>query len=956
MCGIAGICHLDGRPIELRALQAMGQALAHRGPDGEGEAWFDGVPSVALASRRLAVIDVEGGHQPMSIDAGALTIVYNGELWNAWDLRRELESRGRRFTTRCDTEVLLHAYAEWGLDVLEHLNGMWAFAIWDRDRRRLFIARDRLGVKPLVYAPLRNGIAFASEIKALTHAGIVGRRLDPSALPHYLSFFCIPEPHTLIEGVRRLPAGHALVVEAGRHREYQYWDCACREEDDRGAEAYRRELRELLDDCVRRQLVSDVPLGLLLSGGVDSRVVAALSARHVEELETFTLGFGSSGADEREAARAVADAVGSGHRDEVVDGGEAARMLPRLLAAYDEPGQSLLQTHFVSRFARQYVTVALSGLGGDELFSSYPTHVVVNMLAQLDSIPSALRSSLLGLSRIVPGRRSERLRTLAAMAGDERASRVLLHQTSAPLRRDLLASEIRAAVDLEAPAQHLESHFEHARSAHPLNRLLYVYLKTYLTDELLRATDAMSMLHGLELRPPLLDHRLVEYAMRMPARQKMRLREGKRVVRAVAAELLPVDVSAGKRGFSPPLATWLRGPLAPQVRELLSDDSVRSRGAFDPAAVRRLLDGHARGDKRLVQPIMMLYSFEAWARGWLDQPPATAPARLPEFHGAAPAVSVAIVNWNTKERLRACLSSIEQRFADVPSEVIVVDNASDDSSADMVAECFPGVKLIRNQDNIGFGRANNQAMRVARGRWLLLLNSDTVLIDNSVADLCEALDRDRREGGRLADVGVAHCRLIFPDGRLQHSSYRFPTLRRALFEELGLYKLTPTEMAAEVLLGGYWDHAEERDVDWVAGSFMLIPREVFEETGGFDERLFMYGEDLEWCYRIRDHGWRVRFFPRATIVHHGHQSADIKWGDERIARCLETERDVYAARHGRLAARVLLLVGLGGQALRLVYYSIRVRLPGRRAASYRGMLDYAAISTRALVALALGRR
>ncbi len=956
MCGIAGICHLDGRPIAVETVRAMCQALAHRGPDDDGTFVCDGVPSVGLASRRLAVVDIDGGHQPMSIDDGALTIVYNGELWGAGELRRELESRGRRFTTNCDTEVLLHSYAVWGVEVLEHLDGMWAFAIWDRDRRRLFIARDRLGIKPLVYAPLRDGIAFASEIKALTGTRLVERRLDPSALPHYLSFFAVPEPHTFVEGVRRLPAGHAIVLEPGGLREYQYWDCAVPEEDDRGAEAYQRDLRALLEDAVRRQLVSDVPLGVLLSGGVDSRLVATLAAPHVDRLRTFTLGFRTRRGDEREAARLTAEALGSRHREEVLDGREAGRALPELLVAYDEPGQSLLQTHFVSRMARRDVTVVLSGLGGDELFSAYPTHVVVNMLAKLDSLPGALRTGLVGLSRVTPGRRAERLRAFAEMAGDERASRVLLHQTDAGLRRDLLAVDVRAAVDLDAPIRHLERHYGRAASVHPLNRLLYVYLKTYLPDELLRASDAMSMLHGLELRPPLLDHRLVEFAMRMPARHKMLGWQGKRIVRGLARDLLPVAVRRGKQGFTPPLSEWLRGPLRADVRELLSDSSVRSRGVFDPVSVTRVLDEYERGNERVIQPLMMLYAFEAWARGWLDEAPAPVREHPPVVGDGRPDLSVVVVNWNTKDRLRTCLESVVRRLATVDPEVIVVDNGSEDGSAEMVAEKFPTVNLIRKRTNAGFARANNQAMAAARGRWLLLLNSDTVLIDDSVAGLFRWLDRDRVAGGRMADVGVAHCRLVYPDGRLQHTAYRFPTLRRALFEGLGLYKLTSNEFAAEMLLAGYWDHDRERDVDWVAGSFMLLPREVFETTGGFDERFFMYGEDLEWCYRIRDHGWRVRFFPRAAIVHYDHESADLKWGDERVARCLETERDVYAARHGRLAASALLLVRLSGQALRLAYYSIRLRLPGRRASSYEPMRRYALISTRALAALALGRR
>jgi asparagine synthase (glutamine-hydrolysing) len=385
VCGVAGILTRDGQPVERAVLQRMGDSIAHRGPDDEGFFIDDGRPGVGLAARRLAIIDIEGGAQPMTVHDGAFTIAYNGELFNAAEVRRELEEAGERFHTRCDTEVVVRGYAVWGPAVLHRLNGMWAFAIWDEPQRRLFLARDRLGVKPLVYADTPGGLVFGSEIKALVASGLVARELDPAALPHYLSAFAVPEPYSLVKGVRRLRAGHALTADADGVREYEYWDCAPQDGPDHGIDAYVDEVGELLEDAVRRRLVSDVPVGVLLSGGVDSRTIATMASRASgTDLMTFTLVFDVAGADERAAGRSTAAALGARHHEDLLDARAAAAELPALIAAYDEPGESLLQNHVISRFARRNVTVALSGIGADELFASYPTHVVVNLLARFD--------------------------------------------------------------------------------------------------------------------------------------------------------------------------------------------------------------------------------------------------------------------------------------------------------------------------------------------------------------------------------------------------------------------------------------------------------------------------------------------------------------------------------------------------------------------------------------------
>jgi len=887
----------------------------------------------------------------MSTENGDVTIVYNGEVFNADEVRRELESDGHRFRSRCDTEVVLRGYARWGTDVLSRLNGMWAFAIWDRPARRLVLARDRLGVKPLVYADTSGGVAFASEIKALLASGLVPRQVDLAALPDYLSSFVVPEPMTLLRGVRRLPAGHYAVADQAGLREVQYWDCAVEEEEDRGFESYCEEVGGLLEDAVRRRLVSDVPLGVFLSGGVDSSLVATLASRAMREpLRTFTLGFEGSSADERPQARRLAAALGARHVEEGVTAREAASVLPDLLVAHDEPSQSLIQGHFVSRLARRDVTVALAGAGGDELFSSYPTHRVVDLLARLDRIPGPLRAALLALVRLVPDGRGRRFAALATMEPDARVTRWLLHQTDTATRENLIAGDVRRELDLDGPVRHLEAHYARAKARDPLNRLLYVYVKTYLVDELLRTLDSMSMLHSLEARVPLLDYRLVERAMRIPAHHKMSLREGKVLLRRVAARVLPPGtLHAGKRGFTLPLDAWLRGELAETLRDVLSTAAVRRRGVFDTGAVGRLLERYFEGDARLGQPVMMLFAFELWARRVLDAPPSLDRPPEPDVAGPAPDLSVLIVNWNTLDILRDCLSSVGRHLSSVSHEVIVVDNASSDGSAEMVAREFPRMRLIRNAENVGFARANNQAMRAARGSWFLLLNSDTVVTDASVAELVGTV---KAQPG----VGVAHCRLLFENGRLQHSTYRFPSIGLALLENFGLYKLLPARRRGEILLGGYWNQVAERDVDWVAGAFMLLPRAVFEKTGGFSEAYFMYGEDMEWCYRIRDAGWRIRYYPQASLVHRDHSSAAIRWGDQRIAICIKRQVDIYEKRHGRAHSVVFQLVHTGGALFRTVYFTVMGALGGRNALYYRDMRRYQLLSFRVYAGLLLEQR
>lgn len=932
MCGLAGVLASDGRVITDALLHRMASSLKHRGPDDHGVFVDRGNPTAALVSRRLAVIDIAGGTQPMSTEEKRYTIAYNGEIYNAAEVRADLEARGHRFRSRCDTEVVLKGYAEWGPDVLNRLNGMWAFAVWDGGRRRLFAARDRLGVKPLVYAILPTALVWGSEIKALLASGLVRPSLDLSILPFYLSSFVAAEPHSFFQGVRRLPSGHYLEADERGVREVAYWDCTLEEEPDQGQAHYCEEVAALLEDSVRRRLVSDVPVGVFLSGGVDSAVVASAAARHTHgPLRTFTLGFEGGSHDERAEARLLAGRIGAEHVEEVVTAREAAAALPDLLEAHDEPSQSLVQAAFISRLARSQVTVALSGIGGDELFSSYPTHRVVAALASFDSLSGGLRRLLLTTAAFL-GPRGRHFVELACMQPDERVSTRLMHLTDAGWRRRLLARDVRATIDSDAPTRHMEAHLRRSKAAHPLNRLLYLYVKTYLPDELLRTLDTMSMRYSLEAREPLLDYRLVERAMRIPARHKSSILAGKLLLRRVAEKMVPGGLtSAAKRGFALPLDVWLQRELAERLRDVLSTAAVKRRGVFDPDAVRVALDGSLGGNSRLTPAVMMAFAFEQWALRVLDQqPPTPNEPREVEIASASGSaqVSVVIVNWNTREILRACLQSIERHLSAVQHEVIVVDNASSDGSPDMVRETFPTVRLIANRENVGFARANNQAMRVARGQRFLLLNSDTLLTDDSVAQLLLS-------GSVDPGVGVWHCRLVLPDGRTQESAYRFPRLDLAILEEMGLYKFLPRRLRGRLLLGGYWSYDEERDVDWVAGAFMLLPRAVFEQTGGFSEAIFMYGEDMEWGLRIRDAGWRIRYVPTASIQHLDHASAEQRWGEQRVTICVQRQIQVYRSRSGRIPTGAFVFVHIIGTAARWAYFALRSLGVGRQSERYR---------------------
>jgi asparagine synthase (glutamine-hydrolysing) len=615
MCGICGMVGPEGRGAPDREVVArMNRRLVHRGPDSDG--LFDGGEAV-LAARRLSIIDLEHGDQPIASEDGGVVVVQNGEIYNHRELRRELERRGRRFATRSDTEVLVHAYEEHGDGFLERLRGMFALALWDARERRLLLARDRFGIKPLYYRHDGGALAFASELKAMLELPGLSREIDPRAVAAFLAFNSIPAPLTIFAGARKLGAGCALAWRDGELTERRFARPAPvpAGEARRGpAGALAAELRETLRDSVRAHLVADVPVGVLLSGGVDSAGLTALAAAESEEpVRTFSIGFEESSFDELERARLVARRYRTDHH-ELVLRPDAAELLPKLVDAFDEPfgDSSAVPTYLVSRLAAGEVKVALSGEGGDELFGGYHTYVADLLAPRLGRL-APLAAPLV-----------ERLPSSdAKVSFDYKAKRFVRAARLPALERHHAWKEIFAPASRAAllgagdpgwdPVDLYRERYAETEGAEPLARLQDVDLGIYLVDDLLVKTDRSSMAHSLELRVPFLDEKVAGFALGLATPLKVRGLAKKRLLRRALAPLLPREVLRGpKQGFSIPLAAWLRGPLEPFAREALSPATLARQGCLDPAAVTPLLDAHCAGREDLSRQLWGLMAFTLW--------------------------------------------------------------------------------------------------------------------------------------------------------------------------------------------------------------------------------------------------------------------------------------------------------------------------------------------------------
>ncbi|HXX30701.1 MAG TPA: asparagine synthase (glutamine-hydrolyzing) [Myxococcaceae bacterium] len=641
MCGIAGEVRFDAPP-DADAVRRMADALAHRGPDAEGFA-ADG--TAALGHRRLSILDLVGGVQPMQRDG--VTLVFNGQAYDFAALRAGLERKGHRFTTRSDTEVVLRAYLEWGEDVFPHLDGMFAVALWDARSRKLLLGRDRMGKKPLHLALAQRGrwhdslpaegapatpvdrLVFGSELKALVAHGGVPRSLSRPALIEYLATEAVPAPRTIWTEVHKLPPAHVAVLDASGLRLRRYWELPVPRPSP-GSRDAAAELRGLLDSAVAKRLVADVPVGIFLSGGIDSTALTALAVRHAPRIHSFSIGFEEASFDESAHARLAADALGTEHHLEMLSGRACLELLPCAVDQLDEPfaDPSYLPTHLLSRFVRRSVKVALAGDGGDELFAGYDPFLAHRPAALLARLPGPLLGFLAGAAARLPAaatnmsfdfRLKQLFRGLTAPASLRHAAWIgaflpeelgsVLHPDLRPLAREEVAYR---AVLAEAERAHRAG-----ISPGSVDEALRFYLTGYLVDDILVKADRASMAASLEVRAPFLDTRVVEFAVGQSWQAKLSLTRTKVLLRSALRGLVPEPILARpKKGFGIPVAQWIRGPLRPLFEDLFSESSLRRAGVFAPEPTRALLERHLGGAADLRKPLWTAAMFLLWQRRW----------------------------------------------------------------------------------------------------------------------------------------------------------------------------------------------------------------------------------------------------------------------------------------------------------------------------------------------------
>jgi asparagine synthase (glutamine-hydrolysing) len=604
----------------------MTDVIAHRGPDAAG---YHVAPGIGLGHRRLSIIDLSTGDQPLSNEDGTVWTIFNGEIYNFAEVRAELIAHGHRFRTESDTEVIVHGYEEWGDLCVERFRGMFAFAIWDAVARRLVLARDRLGVKPLYYAELPGvGLVFGSELKALLEDPDVPRDWRADAVDAYLTLLYIPAPATIYRGISKLPAAHVLVADKSGVRTFRYWDLEFTGDGEIHREdEYLERLDSLLRESVALRQISDVPLGTFLSGGIDSTAVAAYMVETSPRPPvTISVGFDHAAYDELAHAKTVATHLGCEFHPRTVSP-EVASLLPKLAWHFDEPfaDSSAVPTYYVSKAARELVTVALSGDGGDELWAGYARHRVEGMEQRARTLLGPARSVAGWLGQALPlsmkGARA--LRHLGHQPDHAYALKHAYGMFEPGAKSRLYSGDFLEAVRTNDPFAPFRAAYRRCTSIDSLDRALYVDVHTYMVDDILTKVDRMSMAVSLEAREPLLDHRLLEFAATVPTSLKLRNGRTKYLLRKALDRRIPRAIlERGKRGFEAPIGEWLRGPLAPMADSLLLDGRLRARGVFNDAEVARLWTDHRDGRADHRHRLWQLIMLELWFRQFIDRAPA----------------------------------------------------------------------------------------------------------------------------------------------------------------------------------------------------------------------------------------------------------------------------------------------------------------------------------------------
>lgn len=629
MCGIAGILHKNDSPVDRSVLEKMNRTMSHRGPDAEG---YHHSHSLGLAHRRLAIIDISSGGQPMSTSDGRYTIVFNGEIYNYQEIREELLKTGIVLKTHSDTEAILYAYAQEREACLARLNGMFCFAIWDQVEHTLFIARDRMGKKPLYYRDTENQFSFASECKAFRALPDFEAKLDEVALAHFFQYEYVPAPYCIFEGLKKLPAAHYLKVVKGKVTITPYWDVPLGKPIDSSPAEVQEKLLGLLDQAVQRRLMSEVPLGVFLSGGVDSSTIVSLMARHRQgnDIKTFSVNFNEKSFDESEYSNLIAKKFGTDHYHETLDPKKMIDILPEVCGFLDEPfaDYSIIPTYLLSRFTRQKVTVALGGDGGDELFCGYPTFAAGRWAEIYRKAPKFLQHTLDFIVNRMPVSDQD-------MSLDFKAKQFIYGAGFPPVLRnqvwlgsfhrqqmmDLFCPETRAATFLlrHDPLDRVSDIMQNCPSNHPGERMLYFYQKFYLCDDILVKADRASMAASLEVRAPFLDVNVVEYAASLPYNFKLKGKETKFILKKTIESLLPHDIIyRPKKGFGIPIAIWLRNELKEEMLRVLSPKKIESEGLFNPAYVKQLVDDHLSLKRNNRKQLFSLMMFQWWREQYLS--------------------------------------------------------------------------------------------------------------------------------------------------------------------------------------------------------------------------------------------------------------------------------------------------------------------------------------------------